>query len=111
MRGLNMAIKRRGTNMNHTKGASLYKQALTDRLYALIGGLGALSSTGYFLTYLKDRAERRAWEKKIERQMGTAYGRPVDAYIPESAPVVIDALPKAASVLDFLEEYLENKNA
>jgi hypothetical protein len=62
-------------------------------LLAGLGGLGALSTVAYSTAYLKDRADRLAWQKKIEEQLSRARGSKVKAHIPEtvaaSSPIVV----------------------
>ena len=74
----------------------------------ILGGLGALSTMAYSSAYLKDRAERQKWQKRMEEQLA-ARGQSVDAHIPENTPIVILKEPqKIASLLTKLAERRKN---
>lgn len=62
------------------------KEALTNStLLAALTALGSVATVAYSAAYLKDRAERQAWQNKIEKQLSNDSGVPVQAYVPESA--------------------------
>lgn len=63
-------------------------------LSAVLGGLGALATMAYSAAYLKDRSDRIAWQKRIEKQLADETGKKGKAYVPEAAlgppaPIVV----------------------
>ena len=63
---------------------------LTHKLFMPIAtALGTAGTLAYAGAYLKDRAERQMWQRKIEEQL-RSQGKPVNRVnIPENTPLVI----------------------
>jgi len=72
-----------------------------------LGGLGSLANIVYATAFMKDRAQRQNWQRRVEQHIQDTTGRKMEAFVPESAmpnsPVmVMPEEKKTASLLSTL---------